>query len=125
MDQTFDEYQFPKDAYQGYHQLKFNKNLTLKYAFIKDGYSSFENEPYRYHFLGSKVSKLDLINLIIKLWPYRSEIENFDFKIMPWLEVLVQDNYRFVWTNKCLKAQNVLLREYCTKWNIKLMYPLK
>jgi hypothetical protein len=43
MDQTFDEYQFPKDAYQRYHQLKVNKNLTLKYAFIKNGYSSFEN----------------------------------------------------------------------------------
>jgi hypothetical protein len=75
-------------------------------------------------FLESKVSKLDLINLIIELWPYRPEIENFDFKIMPWLEVLAQDNYRFIWTNNCLKAQNILLREYFIKRNIELMYPL-
>jgi hypothetical protein len=70
------------------------------------------------------VSKLDLINLIIALWPYRLEIENFYFKIMPWLEVLAQDNYKFVWTNKYLKAQNILLKEYCIKRNIELMYPL-
>jgi hypothetical protein len=71
---------------------------------LKNEYSTFESKPYRYHLLGSKVSQLDLKNLIIELWPYRPEIENFDFKIMPWLEVLAQDNHRFIWTNKGLKA---------------------
>jgi hypothetical protein len=76
-------------------------------------------------FLGNKVSKLELINLIIELWPYRLEIENFDLKIMPWLEVFTQEHYKFRWTNKCLESQNILLKEYCLKKGISLIYPLK
>jgi hypothetical protein len=35
MDQKFDEYQFPKEAYQGYHRLRVNRKLTLNYETIK------------------------------------------------------------------------------------------
>jgi hypothetical protein len=54
--------------------------------------------------LGNKVTKLNVIRLNIRLWPYRLEIENFDLKIMPGLEVKSQKDYRFKWTNRCLQA---------------------
>jgi hypothetical protein len=54
--------------------------------------------------LGNKVIKLNMIRLIIRLWPYRSEIEKFDLKIMPGLEVKSQKDYKFKGTNRCLQA---------------------
>jgi hypothetical protein len=88
MTPKWSEYQFPKDAFQGHYKLRFNKDLTINCEFIPNEYCTFEIQPWKYHFLGTKVSKLDLINLIIELWPYRPEIENFDLKIMPWLKFL-------------------------------------
>jgi hypothetical protein len=72
MDQASEvsEYQLPINAYEGCYQLRVNKDLILNCKFIKNGNSSFEIKPFRYHFLGKIVSKINLINLIIELWPY-------------------------------------------------------
>jgi hypothetical protein len=76
--------------------LRVTKDLTLNFEFFPNEYSTFEIKPWKYQFLGTKVSKLDLINLIIELWPYTTEIKNFDLKIMPWLEVFTQKNYKII-----------------------------
>jgi hypothetical protein len=43
---------------------------------------------------------------------------------MPWLEVLAQESYKFLWTNKYFQAQNIVLRKYCMKKKIELIYRL-
>jgi hypothetical protein len=105
--------------------LRVTKDLTLNFEFFPNEYSTFEIKPWKYQFLGTKVSKLDLINLITELWPYTTEIKNFDLKIMPWLEVFTQKNYKIIYTNEYLEIQNILLREYCLKKGIALTFPLK
>jgi hypothetical protein len=91
-------------AFHGSYKLILNKISTFKFEFIKNWNNSYESPPIRYYFLGNKVTKLNLIKVIIKLGLYRSEIENFDLKIMPGLEVISQKDYKFKWTNRCLQA---------------------
>jgi hypothetical protein len=109
---TLQDYQIPINAFKGFYQVEPEKNWSVNYIPLRNWYNPLKTKILKYHFLGDIISKLDLINLIIFYWPYRSQIEYFDLKIMPWLRILSQDRYRFVWSKECYKIETMMLRDY-------------
>jgi hypothetical protein len=85
--------------------------LECNYIPLRNWYNPLKNKILKYHFLGDVISKLNLINLIIFYWPYRPQIDYFDLKIMPWLKILFQESYRFVWSKQCYEIETILLKD--------------
>jgi hypothetical protein len=114
MDHTsnLQDYQILVNAYKGFYRVEPEKNWNLNYIPLRTRYNHLKRKNVKYYFLGSIISKLELINLIIFYWPYRPQIASIDFKIMPWLKILSQDKYRFVWSKECYEMEIILLRNY-------------
>jgi hypothetical protein len=106
------DYQIPVNAFKGFYRVEPEKNWSVNYIPLRNWYNPLKTKTLKYHFLGDIINKLDLIYLIIFYWPYQPQIEYFDLKIMPWLKILSQDKYRFVWSKECYKKVSILLRDY-------------
>jgi hypothetical protein len=114
MDHTsnLQDYQIPVKAFKGFFRVEPEKNWSLNYIPFRNWYNPLKRKIVKYYFLGDIVSRLELINLIIFYWPYRPQIASFDLKIMPWLKILFQDRYRFVWSKECYEMETILLKDY-------------
>jgi hypothetical protein len=72
MDHTsnLQDYQIPINAFKGFYQVEHEKNWNLNYIPLKTLHNPLKIKNVKYYFLGSIVSRLELINLIIFYWPY-------------------------------------------------------
>jgi hypothetical protein len=114
MDHTsnLEDNQILVNAFKGFYRVEPEKNWSINYIPLRNWYNPLKTKILKNHFLGDIISKLDLINLIIFYWPYLPKIEYFDLKIMPWLKILSQDKYRFIWSKECYKIETILLIDY-------------
>jgi hypothetical protein len=51
--------------------------------------------------MGQKVTKLQILKLLIAFWPYKNDMNGFSGIVMPWLQALSRKSYLQTWTLEC------------------------
>jgi hypothetical protein len=69
--------------------------------------------------IGQKVTKLQILKLLIAFWPYKNDINGFSRIVMPWLQALSRKSYLQTWTLKCQQTHGKLLIQLITLHSLK------
>jgi hypothetical protein len=59
--------------------------------------------------IGQKVTKLQILKLLIAFWPYKNDIKGISEIVMPWLQALSRKSYLQTWTLECQQTHGKLL----------------